>query len=122
MLHRVVVELHAVIEFLVFGRRVDRGVDGMERHVHEPRLFAALGDALQGLGGDEFGGVAFLAEEFPVAMPGIFVGITFAVFMRPRIGGAGECAVTGVEAVSVGDPLWSGAEVPLAGEVGAVAD
>ena len=121
MLHGVIVELHAVVGLLVFGRRVDGRVDGVEGDVDEPGLIAALGDVLQGFGGDELGGVAFFAEEFPVAVPGVLVGITFAIFMRPRIRRAGERAVAGVEAVGVGDPFRSRTEVPLATQMGAIA-
>ena len=117
MLHPVVVEFHAVVQLLVLGGRVDGRVHGVEGHVHEPGLIAALGDPLQGFGGDELGGVAFFAEEFPVAVPGVLVGVAFAIFVRPRIRGAGEGAVAGVEAVGVRNPFRSRAEVPLAGEV-----
>ena len=121
MLHRVVVEFHAVVGLLMFGGRVDGRVHGVEGDVHEPGLVAALGDPLQGFGGDELGGVAFFAEDFSVAVPGVLVGIILAVLVRPRIRRAGERAIAGVETVGVRDPFRSRAEVPLAAQVSAIA-
>jgi len=115
------VEFHVVVGLLMFGGRVDGRVHGVEGDIHEPRLDAALGDAFQGFGGDELGGVTFFVEEFPVAVPGVLVGITFAIFVRPRIRRAGESAVARVETVGVRNPFRSGAEMPLAGEVRTVA-
>ena len=84
VLHRIVVKLHTVVELLEFVRRIDRCVDGVKRHIDEPRRFLCF-DPPQGLGSNEFGGIAFFVKKFSIAMPGVLIRTNDAVGRRHKL-------------------------------------
>ena len=100
------------IDLFVLVGSVYRRMNRMKWHINEPWASFFVNPP-HSFCSHKFGGISFLIDPAPVAVPRIFK-VPFAVFMRPRVGRTRQGSVSSIEAKHVRPPLTARSQMPFA--------